>query len=132
MKRIITTAATAFLLCSCAAADEYQFSAYQNATVSIRESKLNALKELSNAQQAIAKATAEVSTKDANAAAFTALALSVGNRQMADAVSKIMDEKMPEAPTPSALVLSRDAMKYIGMPGIGYMAVKTLIDSKEE
>jgi hypothetical protein len=131
MNRFIITIASSLLLCSCGAADQYQFSAYQNSTVSIRETKLKALKELSDAQQAIAKATAEVSTKDPNAAAFTALALSVGNRQMADAVSKIMDEKIPEAPTPSALVLSRDAMKYIGMPGIGYMAFKTMVDSKE-
>jgi undecaprenyl pyrophosphate synthase len=129
MRKIISGLLLISTLCSCASADKYQYDAYEDATRMLRNTQITALKDLSDSQQVIAKAVSEVSEKDANAAAFTALALSVGNRQMADAVNKLVDIKAPEVPQPSAIVISKDFMKYIGMPGIGYMAFKTMVDN---
>jgi len=136
MKKLLTIAILP-LLVSCASidnADTVQFQSHSETVKELREAQKQAISQLAEVQKASAMAVGQVGLKDGQSAAFAALALSVGNRSLSDAVADLLKQNAPDAPETTVSKITSDGLnlvKGVALPAFAYGAFKSAMGAVE-
>lgn len=137
MNKKIALLCVPLLLTSCASienADQVQFHAHEETVKELRDAQKQAISQLAEVQKASALAVGQVGLKDGQSAAFAALALSVGNRALSDAVNNLLKQDAPAAPETTVTKITGDSLKAVtgvALPAFAYGAFKSAMGAVE-